>query len=139
MSLLYKVFFFYVLYYYHSKEGKGNETLVFVRCVLLLLANMLSVIIIYCLLTGASISLPTGLTRGGAKFIGLVSLIPFALFYLINRKRYKRKFIEFDQLEPEEKTRMDYYSRIYIYSSIGLVILTVLYPLLVKFALQKGG
>lgn len=128
----FKLFLFYVPYYIFKRENSKNGVLIFAKCFLLIAANLVIIVIVYCWVTGVSINSPQ-LTRGGTKLIGLLSMIPFALFYWINKEKYKRSFIEFDQFDSTTKKKWDSYSNLYIYATISLLIASVAFSLWAKF------
>lgn len=130
----YRLAFYYVPYVIYKKEGVGNEVAVFIRCVLLFLANIVSILVVWLLLSGTNISFPENLTRGGAKFLGLLFLVPFAVLFFVQKNRYKRVFSDFEMLGPGEKNEMDRYARKYIYGSIILLVVVILAASFVVFS-----
>lgn len=118
MTFFYNLIFFYVPYRLHM----GNGYLTFSKCVLLIFANLATVLFIYSIVEDLSFRF-SDYSRGTVKFFGLLAMAPFAVFYLINNERYKRKFKEFDNMKEFEKKEWNWYANIYIYGSILLVIL----------------
>jgi hypothetical protein len=119
---LYNLIFFYVPFKFYTSKNGGNEYLVFAKCVLLLFANIATVFFIYSIVDGQPFRFDQ-YPRSTIKLFALLAMIPFVLFYLINRERYKRMFKYFNEMNEQEKKKWNSGATIYIYSSILLVIL----------------
>lgn len=133
---LYRFTFFYVPYFFLKRDGAGNEVLVFIKCVLLFLANIVSIVIIFFLISDVKLLIPLNyLTRGSTKFLALLILVPFAAFYLVNKKRYLSIFSEFELFELKIKTQLDRYVTMYIWTSIGILIFVVTIKAITVFML----
>lgn len=132
MKSIINLFLFFVPYWIHVKTKRENGVATFVHCVLLVTANVVSAIILYLLITDSYWAI-SEMSRGRAKLFGLLSLVPFALFYGIFKNTYKRKFSEFDDLDEGKKQKMSLQARRYVVGSIILFALCTVVPMIWKW------
>lgn len=128
---MYNLIFFYVPYKFYSSKGGDNGYLIFAKCVLLLFANAGSIFFIYSIINDVSFEF-SQLTRGGIKFLTLLALIPFALFYLLNKDKYLRMFKMFSEMQDSERAKWNLMATFYIYGSVMIFFIMPLSYALIK-------
>ncbi len=123
MKLL-EIIFFFTPYRFLKKNNEG--VLVFFKCALLGTANILTFAVFLLEIGIFEFSDVNRYSRGEFRLIGMISLLPFLIFFILSKNLYKRKFISFLHLSEIDYKRMHHFSNIYIYVTIVLAIISAL-------------